>query len=234
MTGTLINAATVVIGGALGALLEARLPERLRSTVVAGLGLFTLALGMQMFLKTENPLVVLGSLLIGALLGEWWRIEDGLAWLGKALDRRLNGQNGDQSGRFVRGFLTASLLFCVGPMAILGAIQDGLTGDTSLLVVKAVMDGFAALAFASTFGIGVSFSALALLVYQGSITLLAEQFHSIVTQTMMNELTAAGGVILLGLAISSILEIKKLRMGNFLPALAVAPILVAILDLINK
>lgn len=234
MTGTLLNVAAVLIGGVLGALLEARLPERLRNTVVAGLGLFTLALGMQMFLKTQNPLVVLGSLLAGALLGEWWRIEDGLAWLGQVLDRRLNGQNGDQSGRFVRGFFTASLLFCVGPVAILGAIQDGLTGDYSLLAVKAVMDGFASLAFASTFGIGVSFSALALLVYQGGLTLLAAQLHSVVTPAMMDELTATGGVILLGLAISSILEIKKVRMGNFLPALAIAPILVAILNLVNK
>lgn len=170
--GTLLNVATVLIGGAVGLLLGARLPERVRQTVVAGLGLFTLAYGLQMFLKTQNALVVLGSLLIGALLGEWWRIEDRLAGLGRWLEQRFSSQKGAQN-RFVRGFLTASLVFCVGPMTILGAVQDGLTGDFSTLAVKAVLDGFAALAFASSLGVGVLFSVLVIIVYQGALTLLA-------------------------------------------------------------
>jgi hypothetical protein len=131
----------------------------------------------------------------------------------------------------VRGFLTASLLFCVGPLTILGSIQDGLRGDTSLLAVKSVLDGFASLAFASTLGIGVMFSTLVILVYQGGISLLAAQLSAVVTEPMMNEMTAAGGVILVGLAISSLLEIKTIRVGNFLPALAVAPLIVWILSL---
>jgi uncharacterized membrane protein YqgA involved in biofilm formation len=229
MTGTLLNIVTVLIGGTLGLLFGSLLPERVKQTIVAGLGLFTAAIGIQMFLKTENSLIVLGSLLLGGLLGEWWRIEDGIQNLGRWLEERFSHSDEDSS-RFVRGFLTASLVFCVGPMTILGSIQDGLSGDYSLLAIKSVLDGFAALAFASTLGVGVLFSILVILVFQGGISLLAAQLNAIVTAQMMNELTAAGGVILIGLAISSLLEIKRIRTGNFLPALAIAPLIVWILS----
>jgi uncharacterized membrane protein YqgA involved in biofilm formation len=232
MTGTLLNIATVLIGGTLGLLFGARIPERFKSTVIAGMGLFVMAMGVQMFLKTENPLVVLGALILGALLGEWGRIEDGLHNLGAFLEKRFARDDSEEgSARFIRGFLTASLLFCVGPMAILGSIQDGLTGDYNLLAVKSVLDGFASLAFASTLGIGVLFSALIILVYQGGISLLAGSLSAIVTEAMMVEMTATGGVILMGLAISSLLEIKKIRVGNFIPALAVAPLIVWVISL---
>jgi uncharacterized membrane protein YqgA involved in biofilm formation len=236
MTGTFINVATVLIGGVLGLLFGARLPERLKATVVAGMGLFTAGIGIQMFLKTGNAIIVLGSILIGALLGEWWRIEDGLQAVGERLERRFSpeGEAAGATSRFVKGFLTTSLLFCVGPLTILGSIQDGLTGDYKLLAVKSVLDGFGALAFASTFGVGVLFSALVVLVYQGGITLLAAQLNSVVSDAMMNEMTAAGGLILVGLAISSLLEIKKIRAGNFLPALAIAPLIVWVLSLFGK
>lgn len=241
MTGTIINIVAVLVGGTLGLLFGARLPERLKATVVAGLGLFTAAIGIQMFLKTENPLIVLGALLIGALLGEWWKIEDGLQNLGRMLEERFapNPETVSDShfvpkGDFVRGFLTASLLFCVGPMTILGSIQDGLTGNYELLTVKSVLDGFASLAFASTLGVGVLFSSLAILAFQGGISLLAVQLNALVTTPMLNEMTATGGVILMGLAISSLLEIKKIRTGNFLPALAVAPLIVWILSLFGN
>lgn len=240
MTGTIINIITVLIGGTLGLLFGARLPDRLKGTVVAGMGLFTFAIGIQMFLKTENPLIVLGALLIGALLGEWWRIEDGLQNLGRILEERFmrvpepaSVPGASTSTNFVRGFLTASLLFCVGPMTILGSIQDGLTGNYELLAVKSVLDGFASLAFASTLGVGVLFSTLVILAFQGGISLLAVQLNALVTPPMLNEMTAAGGVILMGLAISSLLEIKKIRTGNFLPALAVAPLIVWILSLLG-
>ena len=230
MIGTILNVAAILIGGSLGLLVGARLPERLRQTVIYGLGLFTGAIGIQMFLKTGNSIIVLASLLVGGILGEWWRIEDGLRNLGAFLEKRFAGGNGmDQGSRFIRGFLTASLVFCVGPMAILGAIQDGLSGDYSLLAIKSVLDGFAALAFSSLMGVGVLFSALAILVYQGGLTLLAAQVQTISTPAMMNELTAAGGVLLVGLAVSSLLELKPIRVGNFLPALVIAPIIVAAL-----
>jgi len=230
MTGTFLNIGTVLLGGIIGLIFGARIPDKLKSTVVAGMGLFVIAMGLQMFMKTENPLIVLGSLLIGTLLGEWWRIEDGLQNLGKILEQRFSKESDDGSNKFVRGFLTASLLFCVGPMTILGSIQDGLTGDYNLLAVKSVLDGFAALAFTSTLGVGVMFSTIVILIYQGGISLLAAQLNTLVTPSMMNELTATGGVILIGLAISSLLEIKKIRVGNMLPGLLVAPVIVWVLS----
>ncbi len=238
MTGTFINVIAILCGGMLGTLLGGRLPERLRHTIMAGLGLFVLAIGFQMFLLTQNSLVVLGSLVIGALLGEWWKVEEGILHLGGWLERRViphkegletHLEHAARRDRFIRGFFTASLLFCVGPIAILGSIQDGMSGNYQLLAVKAVLDGLASLAFASSLGIGVLFSALPILIYQGSITLGAGLLKQIVSQPMMNEMTAAGGILLMAIAISSLLEIKPIRSGNLLPALVIAPLLVAIL-----
>lgn len=247
MTGTIINVVTVLIGGTLGMLFGARIPEQLKSTVVAGMGLFTAAMGLQMFLKTGNPLIVLGALLIGILLGEWWKIEDGLQNLGQVLEKRFSKSNSEGgSSKFVRGFLTSSLLFCIGPMTILGSIQDGLTGDYNTLAIKSVLDGFASLALSSSLGVGVLFSSAIIFIFQGGISFLAMQLNTGMTNamadpamktvidSMINELTATGGVILTGLAISSLLEIKKIRVGNFLPALAIAPLIVWILSLLGK
>jgi len=231
MTGTLINIVGVAIGGLLGTKLGSKLPERLSQTVVVGLGLFVVGLGLQMFLKTQNSLVVAGSLLVGALLGEWWQIENRLRNLGAWLEKLIIADRSPTNAGFVRGFLTASLVFCIGPMAILGSIQDGLKGDYQILAIKSILDSFAALAFASSLGIGVVFSILPLLIYQGGITLLATQVQSVVTPAMMNEMTATGGLILLGIAISSLLEIKPIRTGNFLPALIIAPLIVWILKI---
>ena len=233
MTGTILNVLTVTIGGFLGMLFGSRLPEKLRQTVVAGLGLFTLAYGVKMFTQTQNSLIVVMSLLFGVLLGEWLKVEEGLENLGKWLEARFmkNGDGASQA-RFIRGFLTASLVFCIGPMAILGSIENGLTGSINTLVVKSILDGFAAMAFASSLGVGVLFSSLTVLVYQGSISLLAAQVQSFVTTDMMNELTAAGGIILTAIAISSLLEIKKIRTASFLPALLVAPLIVWIISML--
>jgi uncharacterized membrane protein YqgA involved in biofilm formation len=230
MLGTLVNVATILVGGLLGLLLGSRLPERVRQTVIAGLGLFTLAYGLKLFLSTQNALAVLGSLLIGVLLGEWMQIDRALQQLGIWLEGRFaRTEDRSSDSRFVRGFVTASLVFCVGPMAILGSIQDGLTGDYQTLVVKAVLDGFGALAFASSLGVGVLFSAAIVLLYQGTISLLAVQVQSVVTDAMMVEMNATGGVLLLAIALSSLLEIKKLRTGNFLPALLIAPFMVLLM-----
>ncbi len=228
MIGTFINVVTVLVGGTLGCLLGAKLPEKLRQTVVAGLGLFTLAYGISMFIKTQNAIIVILSLLIGILLGEWWQIEQGLHNFGGWLERKfVNSGDENSQKKFVRGFLTASLVFCVGPMAILGSVQDGLTGDYQLLLVKSILDGFAALAFAASMGLGVLFSALVVLLYQGAITLLAAQAQAFFTTGMITEMSATGGVILLAIAIGSLLEIKPIRSANFLPALVLAPFFVA-------
>lgn len=232
MTGTIINLATILVGGALGLLLGSRLADRVKRTVICGLGLFTSVYGISLFLKTENELIVLGSILVGILLGEWWKIEDGLSNLGVWLESKVN--RGNQSGekeKFIKGFLTTTLIFCIGPMAILGSIEDGLTGNFNTLVIKSVLDGFAAMAFASSLGVGVLFSGVMVFIYQGIITLLAAQVQTIATASMMNELTATGGLILLGIAVSGLLEIKKIRTASFLPALFVAPIIVYLVSL---
>ena len=231
MIGTLVNVAAILVGGFLGLLLGSKIKKQFNQTVINGLGLFTFAYAISLFLKTENALIVLGSLLIGMLLGEWWRIEDGLTHIGVKLEAKFNrGDGSEDTTRFIKGFLTSTLLFCIGPMAILGSIQDGLTGDYNTLLIKSVLDGFAALAFASSLGVGVLFSAIPVFLYQGGITLLAEQVQKVATTSMMNELSATGGVILAGLAISNILEIKKIRTGSFLPALLIAPLLVFLIS----
>jgi len=231
MIGTFINVGAIIIGGGLGLLLGAQVPERLNKMVVNVLGLFCIALGVSLFLETQQPLYVLGGLLIGAGLGEWWRVEDRVQGLGAKLQARFV-RDDDDDGRFVRGFLTASLIYCIGPIAILGSIQDGLTGDYSLLVIKAVMDGFISMALASTLGVGVLFSSLMILLYQGSLTLLAVQAQAILTDVMIAEMTAAGGVLLMGLGIGSLLEIKPIRTGDLLPALIVTPALVWVVALL--
>ena len=234
MTGTFINVAAILIGGTIGLIFGSRIPEKFKSTVIAGMGLFTAAMGLQMFFKSENQLIVLGALIIGAMLGEWIGIEDWLQALGQSLEKRFSRDAETGSGsKFVRGFMVSSLLFCIGPMAILGSIQDGLTGDYKLLAVKSTLDGFASIAFASTLGVGVMFSSIIILIYQGGISLLANQLSAIVTDPMMAEMTATGGVILMGVAINNLLELKSIRVGNFLPALAVAPLVVWVLSLLK-
>lgn len=167
MTGTFINVAAIIIGGLIGIFFGRRLSDNIKNTLIAGMGLFTTAIGFQMFLKTEKPLVVLGALIIGALLGEWWKIEEKVRALGIWLEKQVTGSSEGKSSRFIVGFLSASMLFCTGPMAVLGSISDGLRGDYLTLSIKSVLDGFISIAFASTLGMGVAFSALPVLAYQG-------------------------------------------------------------------
>lgn len=228
MTGTILNIAAVLAGGLVGVALGRRFSERATTTIIAGMGLFTAAIGLRMFLETQNPLFPLGGIVVGGLLGEALRIEEALAGVGAWLEARFNRGRAEDSSTFVRGFLAASLLFCVGPMTILGSIQDGLTGDYHLLAIKSVLDGFAALALASTLGVGVLFSVLVILGYQGGLTLFAAQAQAFLTDSMTAEMTAVGGVILLGLAVSTMLELRKIRTGNLLPALFVTPALLAL------
>lgn len=234
MTGTILNAAVIIIGGLLGLFFGQLLSEKSRETIIIGLGLFTIGISVNMFLKTSNSLIVLGGLLIGGLLGEYLQIETRLNQLGGRLEKLFNGKiNTPSSGNhFVRGFMTSSVLFCIGPLAILGAIQDGLIGDYQLLAIKSVMDGFAAFALSSTLGVGVLFSAIIVFLYQGGFSLLAVQLQGVMSQVMIDEMTATGGLLLIGLAISSLLEIKPIRVGNFLPSLVISPLIVYILSLI--
>lgn len=235
MTGTILNIITVLIGGTIGLFFGARLSERVKQTVLIGLGLFTLGVGVKMFIDTQNSIIVLVSLLIGGILGELGQIEDRLQRFGAWLESRsLKRQVGEiKDNRFIRGFITASLVFCVGPMTILGSIQDGLTGDYRLLAIKSVLDGFAALAFSSSLGVGVLFSIIVVLGYQGGLSLLAAQIQGVISNEMITEMTSVGGILLIGIAISSLLEIKAIRVGNFLPSLVIAPLIVWVLTLVN-
>ena len=230
MIGTLINAVTVLIGGTLGTLLGHRFPERMQETILASLGLFTLVIGIDSALVTGNVLIVLGSLLIGAIIGEGLHIESRLENFGKWLrDKLVRDHNGDEGARFVEGFVTASLIFCVGPLTIQGAIEDGLMGDYTKLAIKAMMDGFAAMAFATTLGPGVIASVIVILIFQGGISLLAGLSSNVFTEPMITEMTATGGVVLLAIGLR-LLDLKRIRAANLLPAIFVAPAAVALMD----
>lgn len=229
MTGTLINVVTIIVGSILGLLFGARIHESSRQTIMIGLGLITLAYGINMFLNTTNTILVVISVLFGGLLGEWMKLEERIHAVGQVLESRLlNQKTADEN--LGRGFLVATLLFCVGPMALLGSIQDGLTGDYNLLGIKAIMDGFAAMAFSATLGAGVILSAFSVLLYQGGISLLARQFQDVFSTTMMNEMVAVGGIILMALSIGNLLEIKPIRAASLLPALIIAPLIIAVMD----
>lgn len=242
--GTLINVATIVAGTAAGLAVGARIPERTRTTILQGVGLVTLVLGVMQGMETRNLVFPLVALVLGGLVGEALGIEERLESLGDAIRRRVErpadpavegaphadpGDAGEsrKDTRFVEGFVAASLLFGVGPMAILGSLQDGLSGNVQLLVVKASLDGLVSVIFASTLGWGVGFSALPVLVYQGALTLLAGAADRVLTERMIVELTATGGMIVLGISLR-LLDLKQVRVASFLPALAFAPIGVAL------
>lgn len=224
MIGTYLNVATVTAGSLVGRAIGDRLPARVRETVMHGVALVTVALGVQMFLKTHNPLVLLGSLVIGGALGEWLGIEQGLERLGGLLRARLArpGVEAREDDRFVEGFVTASILFCVGPVTLLGCLNDGISGNYELLAVKATMDGVSSIALASGLGWGVLCSAVTVLVFQGALTLGARWLEPLVrAPAIQDEVFAAGGAMMVALALC-LLGVVKIRIGSFLPALPLA------------
>ena len=238
MVGTLINAATVLVGSLLGSFLGGRLPEKMRQTVIGGLGLVTAVVGMQMSLGTRNILLVMGSVLVGGILGEWWQIEARLEAVGHWLEERVGDRLGGSEERSVtRAFVAASLVFCVGPMTIVGSIQDGLTGDYRLLAVKSVLDGFAALAFSASMGPGVLLSILTIVVLQGGISLAAMgvggALGEVTQQTpWVIEMTATGGLLMLGISLL-LLELRRIRVANLLPAVLIAPLAQLVLQVLD-
>ncbi len=223
--GTLVNVLTVVGGTAVGVLLAGRLPERTRTTVLTGIGLVVLAVGVESFLETENAVFPVVSIALGGLLGDALRIEDRLATLGEWLRERFARRRA--VGSFVEGFVSASLLFCIGPLTIVGAFDDGVRADPQLLVVKASLDGIVAIAYAATYGIGVGFSAIVIGVVQGGLTLAAVALGDVLDDRMVAELSATGGVLILGIGLR-LLDLKKVPVASFLPALVLAPVLVAL------
>lgn len=237
MMGTFINVVTVFAGTLVGVLLGNRLPERIRETVLSGLGLSTigyaiLSLTDAMSNQENVPakfIVVLLSTLIGAVIGELVGLDILLERFGSWLEHKFaHSENAEGTARFVRGYIVASLVFCVGPMTILGSIQDGLTGNFSLLAIKSTLDGFAALAFAASLGAGVGFSIITIILFQGGLSLLAGAAQNIFTSPMLAVLSATGALLIIGIGLT-LLDLKKIRIANFLPALLVGPIIVAIL-----
>lgn len=220
MLGTLVNVAAVLAGSGIGLLVGRRLPERLTRVAFQGIGLFSLAIGMSMAIRTANWLVVVFAIVPGALVGELIDIDRHLNRFGEFLKRRLRLGG----ARFSEGMVAAFLLFCMGSMTVLGAIEEGLGRAPNLLLAKSVLDGFASVALAATFGVGVAFSALPLLVYQGGLTLAAGSLQAVLADAVVNEVSAVGGLLLVGLGIN-ILGIGKLKVINMLPALVFAALL---------
>jgi uncharacterized protein len=230
LTGTLINVAAILAGTLVGTLVGGRLPQAMHDRVLAGLGLVTLVLGVDLALawRDTSALYVLGGVLLGGLAGEALGIERRLQALGDAIQRRVSRDYGSSVSE---AFFTASLLFCVGPLTVVGSIQDGLTGDYELLATKAVLDGFAAVALAATLGWGVGLAAVTVLLIQGAITLGAGLFEDLLVGEALAVLTSAGGVTIIGIALK-LLDIKDVKVGNFLPALVIAPALVGLVGLV--
>ncbi|MDQ2797881.1 MAG: DUF554 domain-containing protein [Actinomycetota bacterium] len=244
--GTVINVATVVVGALLGMWVGHRLPERTRSVVTDCLGLVTLLVaGLSCVSVTDRSLVaavgtgvpvlvVLGSLLIGSIAGSLLRLEDRLAGLAGAIQSRVSTRTGTAAReRFIEGWLTASLLFCVGPLTILGSLSDGLGRGIDQLTLKAVLDGFAALAFASSFGVGVLMSAVSVAVVQGLLTLVGVLLGSVLPDAHIAALTATGGLMLAGIALR-LLRVRDVPVGNMLPAVLVAPLLTQLLVVLRR
>lgn len=223
-TGTLLNLATVLAGGLLGVFLGDRLPSRLRETLMAGVGLFTVVMGVRLGIDTANLTIPLGAIVVGGLIGSLAQIDERLNHLGAAMQRQWAPPG--STATIAEGFVTASVVFCVGPLTFLGAIQNGLTGDVSLLTVKSVLDGLSAIAFAAALGWGVLLSLAVILVYQGGLAAGASLFAGLLSAAQLREMSAVGGLLIVGVGLT-LLKIRDVQVANFLPAIAVAPLLVA-------
>lgn len=220
MVGTLVNTAAVIGGGIIGLLLKKRMPERVTTIYFQAIGLFTLAIGAAMAIEMERILIVVASLAIGSLLGEWADLERGAERMSEQLKNRFRVG----SERFTEGLVTAFLLFCVGSMTVVGTLQEGTEGSPDLLFTKSLMDFFSAILLSSAFGAGVLFSALPLFIFQASLTLLAKYAATFFTDDIIVGLTSTGGILLIGLGIN-ILRIKELRVMNMLPSLVIVVLL---------
>jgi uncharacterized membrane protein YqgA involved in biofilm formation len=240
VTGTIINIFAILVGGLIGVIAGNRFPAKIQETVMAGLGLMTGVIGMSMAITSANILIPLFSVLAGGILGEWLGIDEALnrfgRWLETCYGDRL-GQGKVAGWSVTRGFVTASLVFCVGPMTILGSIQDGLLGDYQLLAIKSMLDGFAAIPFAASLGPGVLVSIVTVLLVQGGISglalLLGASLPEVTSATpWVVEVTATGGVLILGIALL-LLDLKRVRVANLLPAVIIAPLIVLLLQAFN-
>jgi len=216
--GTTVNLLAIALGGLAGVFFGKAFPEKLKVTVIQGIGLTVMVIGLQMAMKTSNVLIVIASLVIGGIIGEWIDIEARLNHLGQRLERKLSKKG---EGQFTKAFVTTSLIYCVGAMAIVGALEDGLNGNHSILFAKSALDGITAIIFASSMGIGVIFSAVPVFIYQGSIALFAGLLQGILSESVVVEMSAVGGLLIFGIGIN-LLDIKEIKVGNLLPGIFLA------------
>lgn len=221
MVGTLVNAGAILIGSIIGISLNSKLPERFIKIIFQSIGLFTLVIGMYMAIKTNNLFLMIISIVSGGIIGEWINLDKFINRFGDNMKNKFKSKN----SKFSEGLVTAFLLFCMGSVTILGAIEEGLGNEPNLLLAKSVLDGVSSIALASALGFGVAFSIIPLLIYQGGLTLLAAYFGNYFADNIITELTAVGGLILLGLGLN-ILEIKQIKILNLLPALVMIIIFV--------
>lgn len=217
MNGSFVNFAAIVVGAFVGTLLRMGIPEKLKNTVLQAMGLVVIYIGIKMSLASKNTLVVVLALAIGAVIGELLDLQGKLDHFGEYLTSSV----GDRYGDVGRGFVTASLMFCIGAMAIVGSIEEGLRGDASILYAKSMIDGIVSVVFAASMGIGVMLSAVPVLLYQGGMTLAAGSLESIVNDAMLAEIGGTGGILILGIGLN-MLKITKIRLANLIPALVVA------------
>lgn len=233
MLGTIVNTIAIIIGAFIGMVLKKGLPEKMADTLMKGLGLCTLFLGISGSLKGQDSMVLIISIVVGTLIGEGIDLEDKVNRLGQWIEKKFKGKQVSSGMHSIaEGFVTASLLFCVGAMAIVGSLQSGLQGNHEMLFNKSMLDFVAAIIFASSLGIGVAFASALLFLYQGSITLLAQWIAPFLTDTVINEMTCVGSVIIIGLALN-MLGITKLRVMNYVPAIFIPIILVPIMALFS-
>ena len=228
--GTIINTLTVLGGGLLGLLIGNKIPERVRVIIVQVIGLTTLAIGLRDVIDTDNIVFPLLGMVLGGIVGELLRLEDRLAGIGEFLRQKFAKEVAESS--FVNGFVTATLLFCVGPLTILGAIEDASGKTPQLYIIKGTLDGFMTIIFAALYGVGAVFSALSVFVVQGSLTLFGTTLDALLTDRMRLELFSAGGLAVVAIGIN-LLEIKKIRLGSLLPGLVITPLLVWIFSTPN-
>ena len=216
MIGNIVNFFAIVIGASVGALLGRKVPQAMGETIIRGISLAVIVIGLSMALEGTNPVVTILAIVLGTVVGELVGFEHHLQRFGNLCERKFSKEN----GTFAKGFVTASLIYCVGAMAIMGALEAGISGDWSILAIKAMLDGISAVIFAATMGIGVAFSALPVLFYQGTITLFAVWLSSFLDATMIREMSAVGGVLIMGIGLN-MLEVtgRQIRVGYMLPAI---------------
>jgi uncharacterized membrane protein YqgA involved in biofilm formation len=222
MKGTIVNVIAIFLGCSVGLILKSKFPEKIGKIVMQALGLASLLIGIQMALKTNNILLLIFSLVIGGIIGEIMGIEEGLERFGEKVKLKLKSNT--TSERFVEGFVTSSLLYCVGSMAIMGALKEGISGNPDILYTKSLLDGLTSIAFTAAMGIGVLFSVIPVFLYQGGITMLARLIKDFLSPEVINEMTAVGGILILGIGFE-LLKIKKIKIGNLLPAILIAAFL---------